>query len=371
MDNFYFFTILTALLSFASRKIAFIFLVIGVFFFLNILPDTGLDYSRYQTTFEGGYTVDSFPFFKTYSTIDAEPLYLWYNSLMSFILNKNFPLFLASNFIVCIGVSGLSYQGIPKKFFYLFWLFLLPVIIPTIFYYSPRSSISFFVIFFAFMKLVHKKYLTAILAILIGISIHSQFILISFLFLVTYFIIKIKCKFNLKEGKRYILIISFTLTVLLIFVNNFSFTLATLLSYLPSADIATAKLHYLEGAREGFRFTSILSIIIYPFLAYKLFIKRHQQEFSIFEDENLDNVFVLMLFAVILYGASINIAYFNNPHLAGRLSRFSDYVGMGLLLPLSLLLVYNKRLLNPLFIFLVLISPIIFNTLYHNVNWGF
>ncbi|GAL76281.1 hypothetical protein JCM19275_687 [Nonlabens ulvanivorans] len=370
MDDFYFFTIFIALLSFGSRKLSFVFSIVGVFIFLSILPDTGFDYSRYEATFEGGYLIDSFPFFKTHSTIDAEPLYLWYNAFMSFVLNKNFQLFLSFNFLVCVFISKIAFKEVSITNFYLFWIFLLPVIIPTIFYYSPRSSISFFLILFAFMKFIRGNYVLAILAILAGISIHSQFLLISALLIFTYFFLNFKSKFQLDSSKRYIIIIAASLTVLLIFINYFSSVLVSLLSFLPSADLATAKLHYFETAREGFRVTSILSIIVYPLLAYKLVLNIKEQKLLMFKTEYLDRVFIIMLFAVICYGASINIAYFNNPHLAGRLSRFSDYIGMGILLPLSLIRIYNKKLLNPVLVLLVILSPIIFGTLYHNVDWG-
>lgn len=371
MDDFYFFTIFIALFSFGSRKLSFILLVVGVFIFLSILPDTGFDYSKYEATFEGGYLIDSFPFFKTHSTIDAEPLYLWYNSLMSFLLYKNFQLFLSFNFLVCLFISKVAFKGLSSTNFYLFWIFLLPVIIPTVFYYSPRSSISFFLILFAFMQLIKGSHVIGILAILAGISIHSQFLLISSLIIFTYFFLHFKSKFQLDTSKKYIILIAVFLVVLLTFINYFSSILIALLSFLPSAKLATAKLHYFETAREGFRFTSVLSVIIYPLLAYRLLKNIDNLNISIFKNKSVDLVFAVMLFAVICYGASINIAYFNNPHLAGRLSRFSDYVGMGVLLPLSLLMIHKSRWLNPLLLLLVLLSPIFFSTLYHNIQWGF
>lgn len=371
MDDFYFFTIFVVLFSFASNRLAFMALIVGVFYFLTILPDTGQDYSRYQDTFTGGYVISEFPFFKTHATIDAEPLYLWYNSLMSFLLNKRFPLFLAINFIVCVIISKSVFKGVYSHLFYLFWLFILPVIIPTIFYFSPRSSISFFLILLAFTNLVRAKYVFFGLATLACISIHSQFILISVLMLATYLVLYYKSDFKFKESKKLIVIGALVLTILLVFINNFSSTLEALLSYLPSSDIAQAKLHYLETARDGFRLTSILSIVIYPLMAHHLLVKIQTHDLLIFKNPKYNTVFLLLLFAVVCYGAAINIAYFNNPHLAGRLSRFSDYLGMGILLPLYFLNNYQNALLKPVMLFLILISPILFASLYSNVNWGF
>lgn len=370
MDAFYFFTIFIALLSTLNEKIAFVFMVTGLLFFLFFLPDTGFDYGRYQTTFNEGYFDGSFPFFKTNSAIDAEPLYLWYNSFMSFFLNGNFQLFLSVNFLVCLLIAKISFKKLSNSYYYNFWFFVLPVIVPTIFYYSPRSSISFFLIFLGFIKLSKKQILPAIFIFLGGISIHSQFILISFLLIITYLFLKLKSKFDITEGKKFIFIITGISIILLSFISNFSEILASLFSYLPSAKLATSKLHYLEDAREGFRLTSILSILIYPLLGYNMVEKVRNKNFSITKDKSWDEAFVLLLFAVLCYGAAINISFFNNPHLSGRLSRFSDYLGMGLLLPLYFSYFFKRKFLKIILIILIVIAPFIFQTLYHNVEWG-
>lgn len=370
MDQFYFFTILVALTATLSKKISFFLLCVGVFVALILLPDTGYDYIRYQTTFEGGYSINTFPFFKTRATIDAEPLYLWYNGLMSVLLEKNFQLFLAINFLICLLISRFTFRKLPLEYFILFWMFLLPVIIPTIFYFSPRSSISFFFILTGFSLLSRQKFAFSALAILAGISIHSQFILISFLMLLTYMFVKYRFHLDLKRSKNFILLISLMLIIGLTFVNRFSGVLESILTLLPSADIATAKLHYLENAREGIRVTALLSIFFYPLFAFLLLNKKMENQLFIFNSTKLDNMFMILLFAVVCYGASVNIAFFDSPHLAGRLSRFSDYIGMGLLLPLFLLHFFRGKILLPALIFLILISPFIFSTLYHNVEWG-
>ena len=76
------------------------------------------------------------------------------------------------------------------------------------------------------------------------------------------------------------------------------------------------------------------------------------------------------MLAIILYGAAINIAYFDSALAAGRLSRFSDYLGICLLVPM-----YFKTCIGYKFEYFVLtlitvLAPVLYAAVYMDVIWG-
>jgi hypothetical protein len=148
-----------------------------------------------------------------------------------------------------------------------------------------------------------------------------------------------------------------------------------IIKFLPfSSDYLAIKFGaYLDNERTGFRITGLLSIIGYPLMIYKLekYYNTSKLETLFFNNKKSDMLFMYMLYAIILYGAAINLGYFNNPHMAGRLSRMSDYAGMGLVLPSYLAHYYKKESVNIVFFILVLLAPILYASVYMNVNWGF
>lgn len=369
MVEYYFFTVIIVLIYFLNKRFACGVAVIGVFYFLNILPSTDLDYGYYQEAFDNAYITTSYPWFQTDAVITAEPFYLWYTSFWGVIAPFGFPFFLALNFLLCYFLSRLVFKILPKKLLYDFWIYLLPVITPTLFYFSPRSSISFITLFIFFIYMIKKKYFIAFPFLLFAISMHSQYLLMGGLvLLVSFTFYKIESH---KKRVFYIILYSSLLFLGLKFINSGTELISSFLSFLPSTDIINSKLGYFENGREGFRFSSIFSIIIYPFLAYKFFKKIINSEESIFlNDKNLEINFAFIFFAIIIFGAVINLAFFSAPHLAGRLSRFSDYLGMGLLFPLYF--TYSSRWqYGYLALFLIaLLTPVIYSTIYYNVQWG-
>jgi len=342
---------------------------VGVFYFLNILPDTGLDYSSYEITFENSRITSDFPYFETRSAIVSEPLYLWYNSFLGVVLNRNFQLFLGVNFLLCLTITFYFFKS-SKLSLTDFWFFSLPVIIPTIFYFSPRSSISYVLAVAGVMYLTKRKTLLALILFLCVVSIHSQYILQSFLILVLYFLVR---KSNFKnDNKIRVLIItsSVIFSVILRFIEDLIPFLSQILSVLPSSNIATAKLHYLEESRSGYRLTSLLSIVIYPIGMYFLYNIYLKGKINLFKNKTDNRFLIILLFGLIFYGAAINIAYFDNPHLAGRLSRLSDYMGLGILTPVILDYVANKNLKKLILFIIILLAPILFSSIYYNVTWN-
>ena len=82
----------------------------------------------------------------------------------------------------------------------------------------------------------------------------------------------------------------------------------------------------------------------------------------------LEVLYILYLFfAIFLYGCSINLAFFDVPHLAGRLARFSDYLGMAFLLPLYIKYRFGDNMLSLFLFFLCAITPFLYKDLYINV----
>lgn len=369
MVEYYFFTVITVLIYFVNKRFACGVAIVGVFYFLNILPSTNLDYGYYEEAFDNAFITSSYPWFHTEAIITAEPFYLWYTSFWGVIAPFGFPFFLAINFLLCYLLSRLVFRTLPKKLLYDFWIYLLPVIIPTIFYFSPRSSISFIALFIFFIYMIKKNYIIALPFLLFAISMHSQYLLMGgLILLVSFTFYKIESR---RKRSLYIIIYSSILYLGLIFINSGTEYISSFLSFLPSTDIINSKLGYFENGREGFRFSSIFSILIYPFLAYNFFKKIIDTETEVFlKNKDLEINFAYVVFSIIVFGAVINLAFISAPHLAGRLSRFSDYLGMGLLFPLYF--TYSSRWqYGYLVLFLItLLTPVIYSTIYYNVDWG-
>lgn len=372
MEIYYFLTILIAILFVYNKKYAYYSIILLGVVFLILIPSTGNDYVAYKHAFDNAYFTTLFPWFQTASYLTSEPFYLWYTSFWSVILPLEFPYFLAFNFIICVSMVHIFFKPLFKEHTYYFWVMLLPVIFPTIFYWSPRSSISFILILGGFLLLVNKRYWKSGVLLFLGCMMHSQFLLISFLIISTYFILLLY-KSRPDKYLQIIIVISFILFVFLISIDKLTGWLSSSLSFLPSGVIITSKLGYFEReAESSFRLTAVLSIAFYPVLAILLHLyKRKSNKMLFFNHHEKDFVFTIMLLAVCLYGAVINLAFWDNPHVAGRLSRFSDYIGMGILIPTFFRTATKQDIAKVVVIFFCVISPFLYKSLYVNASWGF
>lgn len=365
MFYFYIFTIIVGWSYFLSKRLGFGLIIVIVPIFLIFLPTTGLDYDYYKLSYDSAYYMPKFPFFHSNSVLTAEPLYIWYTSFISVVTKISFPYFLSLNFLLCSFMLNYSLKkvgGFSSSLRSYFFIYLLPVIIPTIFYFSPRSSISFCFVLLGFLTLsFQNKLKLGALFLFIGFSFHSQYILIS-MYILAIYILKLRMPSLKKIAILNINLISsvllFLFLVLLPFLENI---VNSLFSFLPSASIALAKLHYVSGDAEsgnGFRITAILSIIIYPILAL-LMLNKYDKHNSLINEN-----FVFCVVGVVLFGAVVNLVFINDPHVAGRLSRFSDYFSMGLLLPYTLFIYKKQLLIKATALITCLISPLLFKTLY-------
>ncbi len=294
-------------------------------------------------------------------------MYIWYTSLISVVTKLNFPFFLALNFLLCSFIISYSLKkvaGFNITIRSSFYLYITPVIIPTIFYFSPRSSISFCFILLGFLTLsIRRKLSLGVLSLFVGFSFHSQYILVS-LYILTLYLLSCYLR-NLTKLTilRVNLIAAFFLLLFLLVLPYLQEIINSLFSFLPSASIALSKLHYIAEENEssgGFRVTAILSILVYPLLALAI-LNKYKEKNPI-----IDNTFLFCMLGIVFFGAVVNIAFIGEPHVAGRLSRFSDYFSMGFLIPYSFY-TYNKIFLGKIVaLLLCLVAPLIFKTLYIN-----
>lgn len=371
MVEYYLFTIIISVIYAANRRFAFYFAVIGVFYFLNVLPSTDADYDIYQEAFDNAYVISSYPWFTTSSILTAEPFYLWYTSFWGVLVPYGFPLFLGINFIVSFLLSIRMTLVLPKEHLFDYWLFMLPVIIPTLFYFSPRSSISFIALTICFYYFIRKSYIPAFATLIFAGLMHSQYLLMGFLIMLVAF------TFNkvIESDRRFffIWIYAIILFICLMTINAGKDFIASTLSFLPSSAIINSKLGYFENDNllVGFRVSGVFSILVYPFLVWRLYKKVRVKNFKlIFSDESLEARFIFMFIAVIVFGAVINLAFINAPHIAGRLSRFSDYLGMTTLLPLYFRYCGRQELGFVVLFAICVFTPILYPTIYHNVSWN-
>jgi len=345
-------------------------MIIGGVFFLTFLPSTGRDYDYYKEAFDNAHVMESFPWFTTNAVLTSEPFYIWYSSIISVIFKFDFPYFLAFNFILCLLLSYYIFKHFIKTYFFYFWIMFLPVVFPTLFYFSPRSSLSFFLLFAGLVNIIHFRLIIASIFILAGTLMHSQYLLIAALLVVTFFLIRSSGN---KRVIQKITIVSIFLFIFLFFIDYFLIAIKSVLFYLPSSKIAISKLHYFSDEDgTSFRITSVLSILVYPLIAYSLFKEIQSKPYPVLlRDKIIENNLISLLFALSCYGAIINLAFFTDPHLAGRLSRFTDYLGIGILIPTFLKRFIGKKTERMAILVLIIITPILYKSLYLNADWGF
>lgn len=365
MFYYYIFTLIISCMYFLNKKIAYYLLIFGVSLFLLNLPTTGLDYDYYKESYDNAIFISEFPFFNSVSSLTAEPLYVWYTSIISVLSRLEFPAFLALNFIFATLLFNLALIKFPSDINKYFLLFALPIIIPTLFYFSPRSSISFAFMLVGFLKLCYDRKNIGILYLFIALSFHTQYSLTSLYIIILYLLSFRACSSSMNSILLTNLILSIVLFLFLNFINFFQYFVAKIFSFLPSASVALAKLHYISsdgnsGGDAGFRLTGLLSIIIYPIILF-YFLKsiRHN-------NYPINKNFLFCLVGIVFFGAIINLTFLNDPHVAGRLSRFSDYFNMSFLIPYTLYINKHYTSIKVISLIICLLAPILFKTLYIN-----
>lgn len=339
-----------------TRLSVFAFVFIFSFLLFN-LDSTGLDYDYYEKDYLTGYFQSDWPYFYTNGGLTAEPFYRIYSGFIRTVTQSSFQFFLVINFIVCVLLYFISlpFENVRVRFLPL--LFAVPVIFPTIFYFSPRSSLSYFLVLLGGFMLIKGRKWAPFGIMFLGGMLHSQFLL--------FILFSLLCV-HMNPQRKYPLLFLYSV-LLFVFLKVLPLIIglvASFLSFLPSADVATNKTHYLESAKEGFRITSILSIIVFPLLSYTLYKARDTIDIRFGIKSEMVSKFMYFTVLSVLFGLVVNLAFINQPHLAGRLSRFSDYYSFMILLPLAIYAYFSFSVVKVCLMLFLLISPIIFPTIY-------
>lgn len=365
MEAYYYFVLFVTASAVLLRNWFLLFWIVVIFsFFLLTLPSTGRDYDYYKAAYDNAFMLPSFPWFGTQAVITAEPLYLWYSSFLSVITGSSFQIFLVVNFLICFFVSMLSFYGNRMARLDFAWVAFLPVIAPTIFYFSPRSSLSFFMLMFGFFLLVKGRLWAGLAAIVFSALFHSQYIMIGLFLVFSYFIFQVSPKFKIKKVYLAFLLV----TSMILFLLGIKYLLGFLsaaFSVLPSSDVAVGKLNQLEDVREGYRVTAILSILIYPSMLFFLWQRFKKGGVIFYDDDLMNRRWMFMMAMVVVFGAMINIVFFNASHLSSRLGRFSDYFSMAILVPLVFRLVGGRLVASAGLFVMALMAPIMYATVYN------
>ena len=372
MQYFYIFSLFVTILAiFFLNRALLLFIFLGCIAALIFLPGNTHDYVYYQQANEAAYFTSAFPWFETSASITAEPLYLWYSSMAGVIFPFGFEFFLALNFVVCFLLLQRLSKSINPQAIYLFWIASMPVVFPTIFYFSPRSSLSFFVILLAVLllsqsrSLINVKVITAVLLLIAGLSLHSQYILIAifvcFFYIVSFFL----ANKSLKVKKFYMILFALISVGLVFSIGSVINQIEVLFSNAGASNVAVSKLRLLRESQGGTRLTSILSIVIFPCLgAYLLSASSRNAKTIFFKARTHDKMFVTLICYLTFVGLAVNLAFLDAPHVAGRLSRFTDYIGMLIIAPAALSLLIGRRLAIFFLLIFAAISPLIYPTLY-------
>lgn len=362
------FVLICVLICRISIRVSFYVLIIGCSVSLLLLPDTGADYGAYKDAYDNAYFTIEYPWFQTASSLTAEPAYKWYTSFFANVIPLGFSSFLMFNFLLCVLLTFYWSKLIPewKKYIYIFWLYSLPVVFPTIFYWSPRSSISFIMIFGGFLYMLKNEKIMSVILFFCGCSIHSQYLLFSFLIIYTCFSLRL-LKPNLYLA--FAVCSACALVFVLRSLSEFTQVLSSMLDFMPSSDTITAKMHYFEEEQGGwgYRLTSVLSIFVFPAIAWSLIKNRRFADKAVVEEFVDGYYYLYVFFCIILYGCAINIAFIDMSHLASRLGRFSDYMAMCFLFPLYIRYKFGDNMLIILLLLFCVMAPFIYKGLYANL----
>ncbi|WP_310467825.1 EpsG family protein [Sphingomonas sp.] len=284
------------------------FILVSYPLFLLYLPDTGYDFQYYEQAFDGVYydpTADLW--FRSTSTLTAEPAWFTYTGLMRY-LTDDFRVFLVLNFFLSISLMYVSFKklDIDPEMRAAMLVMMVPVIFPTVMFWSPRSSISLALVYFGVSLLHNRKTIIGVLVLLLAGSIHSQYL--PFVLLVAVFYVGQQVLPFLNRFA--ITVIGLSILTLTIFASQY---ILPYLTVLPSSVIITSKLNYLDVQEQGIRFSGFMSLLVYPVLLI-LFRKKlaERREFP-------------LLVLMVIFSFVINLIFFASPHVAGRISRAADY----------------------------------------------
>jgi hypothetical protein len=276
------------------------------------------DYVHYEYLYREIVFDADMPFFFWDPTgFTGEPVWKLYNLLLKIITGSaNYSIFLIFNFILTfylIYTFAKNIISVPQQRVF-FILFMLPVAFPILFLASPRSSISLFLVANSIIYIANGKYAKFALFAFLGFSIHSQYLPIVF----SIAILKI-VSYNRRSLRLGPVLISSnslnniaTITLIMIVVYSYQLFL-NYLSFLPSFDLISKKTHYLSGGDYTLRVSGLAFIV---FFAISVFYLR----------DSISQRYKTYIYLLVIFSITVNIVFLGNAHVAGRLSRLSEYI---------------------------------------------
>lgn len=280
---------------------------------LLFLPDPGQDFPFYERAFDSvNFDISARNWYSGGGGLTAEPPWFWYSSLLKSLGVWEFRVFLVVNFWICLAliVKALRLLELTRDHLNLTLALLVPVVFPTIFFRSPRSSISLALCLLGLAYFANGRSRIAVILVVAGSAVHSQFLVVCLFSLLVSFKPSSQVPKVFARGGMALLL---TLGALL-----FAQAAISRVGFIPNFDFFQAKLSQFEDPRTGFRLTGLLSIFVVPFLAW-----RSRSYWA------SPQVAALVL-NLSIFSLGVNLAFLNAGHIAGRLSRLSDF----LLLPL-------------------------------------
>lgn len=286
--------------------------------FLVLLPPTKKDFRFYQAAYESvRLDPGSSDWVQGGGEVTAEPWWGLYTAIVKLVAGGDYRTFLVINFLLCFGLLAFCLRelGIEPQTARLTIALMTPVAFPTIFFWSPRSSISLFIVLLGLCRYIKGRYTTSALLLFAAAMIHSQYIAVAIFCL----IVLSPLATTLLRTSRKTLVYSSSLVVVLL-LAWIGPSIIGHLSFLPSVAVVESKLGQLDGGGESVvRITALGSVLLVPlaFTRLRQFLPGGRPG---------DLIEALMVFGVL-----INIVFATDAHVAGRLSRMSDY----LLIPLA------------------------------------
>ncbi|WP_411338705.1 EpsG family protein [Sphingopyxis sp. J-6] len=352
MVAYYFYNLVMYVVSRFGLKSFFVLFLLSYPFFLYLLPETGYDFAHYQLAYESVFFEPNAPlFFRSGSPLTAEPGWFLYTGLVSFI-TSDFRTFLAINFGLTMVLTIIAFRkfGLKDEYTSQIIALMIPVQFLIIYFWSPRSSLP---LGFTFLFLAYLRKGNFILAVLFAVAatmIHSQYGLF-IIFCGLYYGVMLLIEKNRNSLTRVSLPVIAGISVVTITMALMITSFISYLDFIPSYELINSKTRYLSVESEGFRATSILSLVFFPAL-----LAIRWKDLSTRKEFDVVVIFVIFSFVV-------NAVFFYNTHLAGRLGRVSDYFLFGyFIVEFSRMIAGRNNALVVLFI--LLIFPFLFADLY-------
>lgn len=294
---------------------------------LYFLDPGNPDFAGYERSFRSvGFEISSSGLTSGGNEIDVEPLWLIYQALWKALGAHDYRVFLIVNFWICTLMIVAALRVLLEALeLDLALALMVPISMPVMFLMSPRSSISFAATLLGLVALAQGERWRAAVLVLLGVGMHSQY-LAAALFTIAALLLR---------GRRYsrprVTVASMLAAIALFALLAAAEHLLTIIPFVPNEAFLASGLEYFKAQGSGFRVTGVVSILLgcWAVCRPRIFTS------SSFEQRRGD---LFQIWAI--FGGIIGVVFIASPHIAGRLSRLSDYavvpaVGARSLLQLS------------------------------------